>query len=297
MWMVRSSARARFPPAQALRRPTTPISIGARESGWVTGNDLQLSAAIDEVALYNYPLSATQVGAHFGLKNSFSGVPIILDPTGAIYTGASASSVFSSNYIAANFVQPGCNRTAAGVKLNNGGPERIGQRSARPPAYVAFQLDQVYTLQALFYAQRVGGSPSLDKISQRISGPARRVHSPLAPPTNAPAASVPITVSSSGIWSRYLLNAPLIGRYFLAEVQQNPTTGGNIGGSELRLGMVVPSVSLQANVISNKLVLNWPSPGVLLRADQITGRGPLRLASSRNAHSVGAPMRFYRVRY
>src|SRR6267142_1416002 len=107
------------------------------------------------------------------------------------------------------------------------------------PAYVAFQLDQVYTLQALFYAQRVGGSASLDKISQmNIWASQTSPFNPLAPPTNAPAASVPITVSSSGIWSRYLLNAPLIGRYFLAQMQQNPTTGRNIGGSELRLGMV-----------------------------------------------------------
>ena len=287
------------PTGASVAAATTPISIGARESGWVTGNDLQLSAAIDDVALYNYPLSATQVRAHFGLENSVSGVPIILDPTGAIYTGASASSVFSSNFIAANLFNQDVTGLPLGVQLNNGGPGTDWAALGTSPAYVAFQLDQVYTLQALFYAQRVGGSASLDKISQmNIWASQTGPFNPLAPPTNAPAASVPITVSSSGIWSSYLLNAPIIGRYFLAEVQQNPTTGGNIGGSELRLGMVVPSVSLQANVISNKLVLNWPSPGVLLQADQITG--PWTNATGIRPGTpipFGVPMRFYRVRY
>jgi len=173
--LVRAGA---VPTSASVAAATTPISIGARESGWVTGNDLQLSAAIDEVALYNYPLSATQVGAHFGLKNSFSGVPIILDPTGAIYTGASASSVFSSNYIAAKFVQPGCNRTAAGREIKQWRPGNGLAALGTSPAYGCFS-----TRSGLHAGRRCStpsasaGSPRSTKLARWISGPARRVHS------------------------------------------------------------------------------------------------------------------------
>ncbi|HUA39578.1 MAG TPA: LamG-like jellyroll fold domain-containing protein [Candidatus Sulfopaludibacter sp.] len=64
---------------------TAPLSIGARESGnnGLTNYDFQFIGAIDDVSIYNYPLTATQVANHYYA----SGIaPIItqLQPTNQI---------------------------------------------------------------------------------------------------------------------------------------------------------------------------------------------------------------------
>ncbi|SPE59770.1 exported hypothetical protein [Verrucomicrobia bacterium] len=45
--------------------PTTPLSIGSRRSSTVSGYDDQFIGTIDDVALYNYALSPSQVLAHY----------------------------------------------------------------------------------------------------------------------------------------------------------------------------------------------------------------------------------------
>ena len=60
------SGKASITPGAGLLAPTTPLFIGARY-GFSTSTfpDLQFVGSIDEVALYDYPLSAAQVRNHF----------------------------------------------------------------------------------------------------------------------------------------------------------------------------------------------------------------------------------------
>ena len=294
--LVGSSA---IPAGASVAAATTPITIGARESGWVTGNNLQLSATVDEVAIYNYPLSAAQVEAHYNGQNVMPGVAIVLDPTGTNYTGVAASSVFGSGYVAGNLFNKNVSGIPIGTQLDTGGTGVDWAAKGTSPAYIAFQMDKVYTVQVIFYSQRIGGNPSLDKITQmNLWASQTTAFNPLAPPTNAPAASMPITETGSAIWFRYLMPSPITGRYFLAEVEQNPTAGGNIGGNELRLGMIVPSVTLQASWAANGLLLNWPAPGQLLEANQITGPWtPATGITPGTPFFPSGPERFYCVRY
>jgi hypothetical protein len=45
-----------------------PMSIGCRQSGSGSAYDLQFDGIVDEVAVYNYPLSATQIAAHYAAR-------------------------------------------------------------------------------------------------------------------------------------------------------------------------------------------------------------------------------------
>ena len=53
---------------------TTPLSIGSRQSGSGTGYDSQFAGNLDDVAIYNYALSPSQVQAHY----TSAGVPPII---------------------------------------------------------------------------------------------------------------------------------------------------------------------------------------------------------------------------
>jgi hypothetical protein len=56
-----------IPAGSGLLASTTPLSIGARQSGNFNGTnyDFQLDADVDDVAIYNYALSPAQVQAHY----------------------------------------------------------------------------------------------------------------------------------------------------------------------------------------------------------------------------------------
>ena len=64
------------PSGLGVQAATWPLSIGARESGWVTGNDAQLNAAIDEVAIYDYSLTSAQVQHHYAAGTNAFPVPL-----------------------------------------------------------------------------------------------------------------------------------------------------------------------------------------------------------------------------
>jgi hypothetical protein len=87
-------ASATIPAASGLLASTTPLSIGARQSGNFNGTnyDAQLYASVDDVAVYNKALSAGQVQAHYLM----SGVPPVI-------TGLQPSSNWTTNQ-AANVV-------------------------------------------------------------------------------------------------------------------------------------------------------------------------------------------------
>jgi hypothetical protein len=82
--------------------PTTPMTIGARESGNIGTNDFQFLGKIDDVAVYNYALSAGQVASHY----SASGIaPLItsLLPSNQLTTNQGANVTFT---VSANGTPP-----------------------------------------------------------------------------------------------------------------------------------------------------------------------------------------------
>jgi hypothetical protein len=166
------------------------------------------------------------------------------------------------------------------------------------PAYVAFQLDKSYSVQAIFYAQRAGNNPTLDKVtSLSLWSSSTAVFDPLSPPETDPAATVAVTVSGGAIWTRYLFADAIVGQYFLVKVWQDPKSGGNIGGAELRLGVTVTPEKLQWNWTKAGLVLTWTS-GNLQVADSVTG--PWNTATgivSGSPIEASATQKYFRLKY
>jgi hypothetical protein len=60
------AAQAAITPASGILGSTNSLSIGSRQSGTTT-YDLQFVGFMEEVAIYDYPLSATQVQAHYSV--------------------------------------------------------------------------------------------------------------------------------------------------------------------------------------------------------------------------------------
>src|ERR1017187_7337386 len=104
---------------------TTPLSIGARQSGNGTGYDSQFAGNLDDVAIYNYALSPSQVQAHY----TSAGVPPIIvqqpsdvtnnEGTTATMTVAAIGTAPLSYQWYDNFGQPIPSGTSATLVLPN----------------------------------------------------------------------------------------------------------------------------------------------------------------------------------
>ncbi|HWI57844.1 MAG TPA: DUF2341 domain-containing protein, partial [Bacillota bacterium] len=83
-----------IPANSGLLSSTVPMSIGSRRSGSGPTYDSQFAGSIDEVAIYNYALSSTQVTAHYvaaGVAPRF-----VQQPPSAITTNQGATVVLSA---------------------------------------------------------------------------------------------------------------------------------------------------------------------------------------------------------
>ncbi|HTB85183.1 MAG TPA: DUF2341 domain-containing protein [Candidatus Sulfotelmatobacter sp.] len=84
-----------IPAGSGLLASTTPLSIGARQSGNFSGTnyDFQFYGSVDDVAIYNYALSSTQVQTHYAQ----SGIPpqITQVQPSTVTTNASANVSFT----------------------------------------------------------------------------------------------------------------------------------------------------------------------------------------------------------
>jgi hypothetical protein len=90
-------------------------------------------------------------------------------------------------------------------------------------------------------------------------------------PATPAAASIALTLNSGNpIWVRYMLPAPITGRYFLLHLQKQ-LLAGNPGGSEFRLAVATPG-DVSATITSNQLpVISWPVYGDLVQASDLLG--------------------------
>ncbi|HWQ90706.1 MAG TPA: hypothetical protein VN673_03465, partial [Clostridia bacterium] len=158
----------------------------------------------------------------------------VISPAGTAYLSISASAEYSSSFNPRNLFNSDVTGLAPGTSTDSTKDWAV---PGTGPAYLEFELDEVYQVGSLFYAQRVGGIPAHDKVD--LVSIWARTSTPFSPadPGTLPLRTLTITNKQSGIWAEYPLSAPVSGRYFLLKFEQNPIVGGNIGGNELRLGL------------------------------------------------------------
>jgi hypothetical protein len=223
-----------------------------------------------------------------------------IDATGLLYSGISASSEYPDpNYAGTNMFDTDLTGIPVGTVLSGKDWADDGASAALGPAYLAFQMDQVYSVQALFYAQRAGNSGfPVDKITML---------SIWANPTNPFAASDPGTTPDAvisvpeidaAVLHRYILPATISGKYFLIKVEQNPNVANsNIGGNEFRLGAFVTPSTLALAKSPAGISLTWTG-GTLQQADSLSGPWvPASGITSGVPFTFSVSKRFYRIQY
>lgn len=217
-----------------------------------------------------------------------------IGPSGSIYTGISSSSDYSSDYAGTNMFDTDVTGISLGTHLTGNDWAAVGT----DPEYLAFQVDQSYPVNAIFYAQRNGSNPNVDKITQISIWASQTTPFGAFDPGTTPDAVIPITNTGGAMWERYILPATVAGQYFLIEVEQNPVAGGNIGGNEFRLGAFVTPVPLTYSYSPAGLTLNWPSSAALQQADNVTGPWtPATGVTSGVPIPTTTPQKFYRILY
>lgn len=218
--------------------------------------------------------------------------------SGAIYSGVSASSQYPDpNYVATNMFDSDLTGVALGTQLSGKDWADDGYGTAFAPAFLAFQVDQSYTVSAVLYAQRNDqAGQTIDKITSLNLWASQTTPFTAADPGTAPDATVSIPDVDAGILHAYALPATVTGQYFLLEVVQDPiVTGSNIGGNEFRLATFVTSTSLTFSNSPAGLILNW-SAGTLQQADDLTGPWITAVGvTSGVPFQTTAPRRFYRI--
>jgi hypothetical protein len=194
----------------------------------------------------------------------------VIDPSGTLYTGVSANSEYDPvSYGGLNMFDSDVSGVVAGDKLYGADWARVGV----DPGYLAFQLDSVNTVGSVFYAQRAGSNPVLDKVNRLSVWTSATTPFAASDPGVEPSTIVAVTETGGATWKEYLFTNNLTGRYFLVKIEQSPNVGGNIGGNELRLGL--------ANLSDPPVLTQQPQPRVLYPGGAIrlsiaaTGTAPL----------------------
>lgn len=257
-------------PSYQWFKMTTPIS-GATNTSYTIAR-----AGVGDTGGYylvvtNQFGSVTSAVVNVTVSNS---VVTPLGPSGAIYSVISASSEYPDpNYVATNMFDSDLTGVLVGTQLTNNDWADDGVSTALAPAFLAFQVDKSYSVNAVFYAQRKNNSGNpIDKITALSVWASQTTPFTAADPGTTPDAVVGIPDTDAGVLHRYILPATVTGRYFLIKVEQNPTVAGsNIGGNEFRLGVfTAPTSSLSFSGSSSGLTLYWTF-GTLQQADSLTG--------------------------
>ncbi|MDR3457537.1 MAG: hypothetical protein P4N60_08830 [Verrucomicrobiae bacterium] len=223
-----------------------------------------------------------------------------IGPSGSIYTSVNASSEYPDpDYVGANLFDSDLTGVALGTPLSGNDWADDGVTSALAPAYLAFQVDQIYNVHAIYYAQRNSnpGDPT-DKITALDLWASQTTPFAAADPGTTPDAVMAIPEIDAAVLHRYILPSAITGRYFLIKVEQNPTVANsNIGGNEFRLGTFVTPSTLNFSTSPAGLILQW-TDGTLQEADELSGPWTTALGIT---SGVPLPMTkaraFYRLRY
>lgn len=198
----------------------------------------------------------------------------ILDPkgSGTVYGNIVASSVFGNNiptWGPSNLFKTDVTLLAVGATMTTEGSGKEWATAGTNDAWISFQVDQSYPVPAIYWSQRVGSGTGDNMQSLSIWASDTTAFT-TNDPGRAPDASISLTPNSGNpVWLRYMLPAPITGRYFLLHLQKTPNSG-NPGGSEFRLAVTSPP-PLSVTKSANLPILTWPVYGDLLQASDLAG--------------------------
>jgi hypothetical protein len=228
-------------------------------------------------------------------------VVLPIGASGSIYTGVSASSTYPDpNYVAANMFDTDLTGVPLGSKLTGKDWADDGYGTSFQPAFLAFQVDQAYAVNAILYAQRNSQSgATIDKITSLNLWASQTTPFTAADPGTAPDSTVLIPDVDAAVLHPYSLTNEVSGQYFLIEVVQDPIVyGSNIGGNEFRLAGFVTPVPLAYSNSTAGLTLTWPAAATLQQANDLSGPW-VTAAGVTNGLPISktAPRQFYRILY
>lgn len=163
----------------------------------------------------------------------------VLDPTGVIYTDVSDSSRFNASFISSNLFKQNVTGLKPGSTLTGSEYAKSGPGTA----YVAFKVDNAYTIGSVFFAQR-NGSGTGDNMQKMTIWARTNAHYTAADPGVSALATINLLPNSgTPVWREYFLSSNIIGQYFLLKLEQTTVTG-NPGGNEFRLGLAQESPAI-----------------------------------------------------
>ena len=158
----------------------------------------------------------------------------LIGPTGSIYSNITNSSQFSTGFVASNLFSQDMSLISVGQAF--GGSEWA--KSGPGSAYVAFQVDQVYNVGSVYWAQRNGSSTG-DNMQRMSIWASDDTPFTATNPGVAPANVIALQANiGASVWREYMLTNLIHGKYFLMFLEQTPgNITGNPGGNEMRLGL------------------------------------------------------------
>ncbi len=284
-------------PAYQWYKQNSPLS-GATNSAFTIAKAAVSDAGSYYVVVTNQINSVTSAVINVTVP---SYVVLPIGASGAIYTGVSASSSYPDpNYVAANMFDSDLTGVSIGSQLTGKDWADDGYGTAFQPAYLAFQLDQAYTVNAILYAQRNSQSgQTIDKVTDISLWASQASPFAAADPGTSPDTVVLTPDVDAAVLHPYVFTNTVTGQYFVIKVDQTPEVyGSNIGGNEFRLATLVTPVPLAYTNSPAGLTLNWPAPATLQQADDLAGPWiPATGVTNGVPVSATAAKRFYRILY
>ena len=178
----------------------------------------------------------------------------VLGSTGTNYSNVRADTQFDSNWAVAHLFNSDVTGLAPGIGTLPGGSANEYADQSRAVAWVAFQVDQIYTnIGSVFYAQRQAGGvgDNMDQVSIWASTNAAFATSD---PGTPPMDTVYFQDQFDGqrpVWREYFLTTTnnIVGKYFLLKLQNTHAGASNPGGNEFRLGLAQPAPVIGVNPV------------------------------------------------
>jgi len=192
----------------------------------------------------SWPGSSFLLALLFGLATASTHAAPVIGPTGANYTGVSANSSFNDSYGPNNLFNFNVASASPGTALSD---TAEWATAGVLTGYVAFQLDTVYAVSSLYFAQRdSGGRPDTDQMNLASLWVSQSTpFDPNNPPQTTPDSQIVLSsADGTRAWAEYPLSGTITGQFFLVEFVQTNGNCCNPGGSELRLGGMVPSIQV-----------------------------------------------------
>jgi hypothetical protein len=240
---IRVEVAGSLPMSFQWKRDGLDLSDDTRISGAKSNVLTVVNAQASDAGKYRLVVS----NSHGNVTSEESAVTIVpslpvISPTGSAYSNVTDSSHFGAGWVGANLFAMDVTGLAPGSTL--GGSEYA--RSGPGTAWVAFQVDAVYTVGSFYYSQRAGSNTG-DNM-QRLS----IWSSDATPFTATDPGTAPTGVFSllpnvgTPVWREYFLTSNITGRYFLLKLEQTTITG-NPGGNEFRLGLAQQTVAITSH--------------------------------------------------